>query len=96
LRAEIASRATAASALTLDAHMEMLKTLRDEARQRGQTSAAIRAEELRGELRRFYVKQIETGEAGDFDRKSEEELREFIAEQEKILAQLSGPAETRH
>jgi hypothetical protein len=53
--------------------------LRDKADQRGQTSAAIKAEELRGQLQRFYVKQVETGDAYDFDHKSEDELREIVA-----------------
>jgi hypothetical protein len=79
-----------AAALTLDAHMEKLRELRDEARQRGQLSAAIHAEVKRGEARRFYVKQVESGEAGEFDRVSDEELRAFIYGQEKILATLSG------
>jgi hypothetical protein len=43
---------------TLEAHMEMLRELRDKADQRGQTSAAIRAEKLRGQLQRYYVKQV--------------------------------------
>jgi hypothetical protein len=47
------------------------------------------------ELRRFYVKQIESGDVGDFDRKSEEELRQLIAEQETFAA-LQSERETRH
>jgi hypothetical protein len=43
-----------------------------------------------GELNRFYVNQIETGDAYEFDRKSEEELRDIIATQDEILAALSG------
>jgi hypothetical protein len=58
--------------------MEKLRELRDKADQRGQTSAAIRAEELRGQLNRFYVKQVETGDAGDFSRMSDEELRAYV------------------
>jgi hypothetical protein len=49
--------------------------LRDKADQRGKTSTAIKAEELRGQLKRFYVKQVETGDAHEIDRKSEAELR---------------------
>ena len=45
--------------------MEMLRELRDKADQRGQTSAAIRAEELRGQLKRLHVKQVERGDAGE-------------------------------
>ena len=54
--------------------MEKLRELRDKADQRGQTNAAIQAEVKRGELNRFYIKQIETGDAGDFARMSDEEL----------------------
>jgi hypothetical protein len=88
LQAQVAAQSVTAAALTLDAHMEMLRELRDKADQRGQTSAAIRAEELRGQLRRFYVKQVETGDAGEFERMSIEELREYVYGQGKILATL--------
>jgi hypothetical protein len=66
--------------------MEKLRELRDEARQRGQLSAAIKAEELRGQLRRFYVKQVESGDANEFSRMTDDELRAIIAEQDVILA----------
>jgi hypothetical protein len=78
LQAQVAEQSVTAAALTLGAQMEMLRELRDKADQRGQTSAAIRAEELRGQLSRFYVKQVETGEAGDFSRMSTEELRAYV------------------
>jgi hypothetical protein len=76
LQAQVAAQS--AATLTLGAHMEMLRELRDKADQRGQTSAAIRAEELRGQLKRFYVRQVETGDAGDFSRMSTEELRAYV------------------
>ena len=66
--------------------MQKLAELRDRADQRGQTSAAIRAEELRGRLKGFYVKQVESGDANEFSRMSDEELRKIIAEQEITLA----------
>jgi hypothetical protein len=78
LQAEVAAQSVTAAALTLDAHLEKLGELRDDARQRGQLSAAIQAEVKRGELRRFYVKQVETGDAGEFSRMSDEELRAFV------------------
>lgn len=65
--------------LTLSEHMAMLRLLRDEARLEGKLQAAIQAEVKRGELRKFYVKQIESGNVGDFDRMSEQELYDFIA-----------------
>ena len=78
LHAEVVNQLSASTKLTLEAHMEKLRELRDEARGKGQLSAAIQAEKLRGEASRFYVRQVETGEAGDFDRMSIEELRAFV------------------
>jgi hypothetical protein len=77
LQAQVAAQSITAAALTLDAHLEKLLELRDKADQRGQTSAAIGAEELRGQLKRFYVKQVESGDAGDFSRMTIEELRAY-------------------
>ena len=54
-------------------------------------SAAIRAEELCGQLRRFYVKQIETGDAGEFSRMSDEELRAYVYGEK-----LPPKGETKH
>jgi hypothetical protein len=68
--------------------VELQAQVAEQSDQRGQTSAAIRAEELRGQLRRFYVKQVETGDAGEFERMSIEELREYVYGQGKILATL--------
>jgi hypothetical protein len=89
LQSEVASKLSADAALTVELHMEKLRELRDEARERGQLSAAIKAECLRGELRGFYVKQIATGGAGEFDRMRDEELRAFIYGNEK-------PAKSKH
>jgi hypothetical protein len=91
LQAQVVSQSVIAAALTLDAHMEMLSELRDKADQRGQTSAAIRAEELRGQLMRFYVKQVETGDAGDFSRMSDEELCAYVNGEK-----LPPKGETKH
>ena len=41
-------------------------------------SAAIRAEQLRGELRRFYVKQVENAHVDEFAHMTNEELEAFI------------------
>lgn len=75
--------------LSLEEHMEKLAELRDTAEQRGQMSAAIAAEVKRGELRRFYVKQIESGPRSPFAEMSDEELVNFIGtEAADILPQL--------
>ena len=44
----------------------------------GQLSAAITAEVKRGELMRFYVKQVESAPVNEFSRMSDEELEAFI------------------
>jgi phage terminase small subunit len=71
--------------LTLEEHMEELRKLREEARINGQTAAAIKAEELRGKLRRFYVEQVEVGEAGDFRNMSDDDLDAQIAQEMAAL-----------
>ncbi len=71
--------------LTLEQHMSELKTLREMAKTNGQMSAAIKAEELRGKLRRFYVEQVEHGTAHEFDGMSIDELRAYVAEESKAL-----------
>ena len=64
--------------LTLEEHMAELQLLREMAKDKGQLNSAITAEVKRGELRRFYVKQIEQGSAGEFDGMSDDELIAFI------------------
>ena len=41
-------------------------------------SAAITAEVKRGELMRFYVKQVESAQVNEFSRMSDKELEAFI------------------
>jgi hypothetical protein len=60
-------------------HQSELKTLREMAKVSGQISAAIRAEELRGKLRRFYVEQVEHGDAHEFNQMTDDELRRYVA-----------------
>jgi hypothetical protein len=69
---------TAEAILTLEAHMGELQSLRDAARTAGQLSAAITAEVKRGELMRFYVKQVESAQVNKFSQMSDEELEAFI------------------
>jgi hypothetical protein len=58
--------------------MRGLQSLRDATRTAGQLNAAVTAEVKRGELKRFYVKQVESAQVNDFSRMSEEELEAFI------------------
>src|SRR5262245_32682197 len=78
LRSEVANKLSADAALTLEQHMQRLRELRDDARKRGQLSAAITAEVKRGELMGLYAKRIEPGEPGDFARMTMEELKAFV------------------
>ena len=73
------SKAEVKALLSLEDHMDELRQLRDLAKTEKQISAAISAEVKRGELRKFYVKQIETGLPGEFEQMSDDELREFVA-----------------
>jgi hypothetical protein len=76
---------------TLEAHMSELQSLRDAARAAGQLSAAITAEVKRGELMRFYVKQVESAHVNEFSSMSEEELEAFIWDGVSVLrGQSSG------
>jgi hypothetical protein len=74
-QAEVAAQSVTAAALTLDAHIQKLAALRDEAKQRGQMRAAIRAEELRGQLKHIYVNRWKTAMRANFERMSDEKLR---------------------
>ena len=88
--AEFHERAEVETLLTLEQHMEELKTLREMAKEAGQFSAAISAEVKRGELRRFYVKQVESAHVSEFSRMSDEELDAFIWEGKQQLIALKG------
>ena len=50
----------------------------DAAKSAGQLSAAITAEVKRGELMRFYVKQVESAHVNKFSHMSDEKLEAFI------------------
>lgn len=63
---ELQSRTEVQALLSLEEHMAELQTLREMAKSVAQFSAAIKAEELRGKLRRFYVELNEhTGKDGE-------------------------------
>ena len=101
---EFQHKAEEDTVLSLGDHMAELRKLRDEARADGKFSAAVAAEVKRGELRRFYVKQVETGNPNDFDRMSLDELKDAIASEvtelpPHVLDELiekSGRKATKH
>ncbi len=65
-------KASAKAELTLDAHLEMLALLRDEARASGQTNAAIAAEVSRGKAVGLYVER--TTQVKDTSKLSDAEI----------------------
>ena len=81
--------------LSLEEHMEELRVLREMAKTNNQWSVAISAEVKRGELRRFYVKQVESGGIGEFADWSDEELEAFIRH-ENPVAVADGKARSIH
>ena len=90
------SSARAEVMLSLEEHMSELKTLRELAKENGQIHAAIQAEVKRGELRKFYVKQVETGKAGDFDAMSDSDLDAFIQQEARELLAQTKRSATKH
>lgn len=82
------------TSLTLAEHMSMLRLLRDEARAEGKLQAAISAEVKRGELKRFYIKQVETGAPGEFSDLSDDELEQEL--EAAIRAREEASKQARH
>ena len=91
---ELRAPVVEAARLTLESHLNMLATLRDEARNLGQTAAAVNAEGLRGKAAGFYIQRQEiTGKGGgpvmldtpkvDLSRLSDEELESYAMLAEK-------------
>jgi hypothetical protein len=74
------------SLLTMQQHLEELRVLREMAKANGQLSAAIRAEELRGRLRGFYVETVaHNNSSNEFAQMSDEQLRDFIIQETRAL-----------
>ncbi len=65
LQAEVVSKSSVAAALTLEAHVNELLSLRDMAKKNGLIGPAIKAEELLGQLGQHYVKRVHA--TGDID-----------------------------
>lgn len=92
------STAQAKALLSLEDHMKELQNLRDLAKSDGKWSAAIQAEVKRGELRRFYVTQVEQGDKGEFENASEQELDEYIKQNADLVpvSQQKAGRATKH
>jgi len=74
---------------TVLSRMDILDGIKEEwrlARAAAQHGAALKAAEMLGtELHGMFRKQLEVGRVGEFEAKSEEELREYITNQMKEL-----------
>lgn len=92
--ANAAQKVEAKDLLTLEKHMQRLEELSRKAETLEQISAAVKAEELRGKLQRFYVEQVEHGNVGDFDRMNEDQLLDHIERQEETIQQLLAHNQT--
>jgi hypothetical protein len=65
-------------------------------RRLGQMASALKAAELMGkEMHKMFVERKEIGQAGDFDNKSEEELREIITKEMEELGWDKPPDPTQ-
>jgi len=60
------------------------------AKSAGQLSAAISAEVKRGELKRFYFKQIESAHVNEFSKMSDEESEGFIRETDALIRSIEA------
>jgi len=80
-------KAEAKDLLTLEKHMERLDELSKKAETLEQISAAIKAEELRGKLRKFYVEQIEV--TTKVQAMSDDELEAELASKADLVAALA-------
>ena len=92
---ELRAPVTKAVRITLESHLNMLATLRDEARNLGQVAAAVNAESLRGKASGLYVDKREISGPGggpvelsasrvDLSRLDDVELEQYAALAEKI------------
>jgi len=92
--AELRAPVVEAVRFTLESHLNMLATLRDEARNLGQVAAAVSAEGLRAKAMGVYVQRQEISGPGggpvmldtpkvDLSKLSDEELADYAALTEK-------------
>jgi len=83
---ELLKRTALRTELTRAAIIDRIREDWDQARKMGQMSAALKAGELIGkELHRMFVDRKEIGLPGDFDNKTEQELRDYIATEMSAL-----------
>lgn len=86
---ELLESAAKKAALTRAAIIEGVQDEWKLARSAGQHAAALKAAEMLGsELHNMFRNKVEIGKVGEFDGKSEEELREFILSQMKELGMV--------
>ena len=92
---ELQLKEEAKSLLTMEQHLEELRVLREIAKANRQLSAAVRAEELRGKLRGFYVERVEQSNTSQFADMSDEELNNLIVRECEALGINIAPVTGR-
>ena len=92
---ELQSAEEIKSLLTMQQHLEELRVLREMAKANCQMSAAIRAEELRGRLRGFYVDHVQHRDVNEFAQMSDEQLHDFIRREARVLGIDIGESVSR-
>lgn len=83
--AELRRPVVEAVQITLAAHLNDLKRLRDDALAAEKYGPAIQAEIARGKASGLYIDRIEAGGPGDFERLEDDELERRIAENQHAL-----------
>ncbi len=71
--------------LSIEEHDKNLVKIQEAATADGKHEVALKAEVKRGELRKYYVKQVEVGDVGDFDKMSDEELDKYLTETDEEI-----------
>src|SRR5689334_309000 len=83
----VVSEIAAQEHCTLEGHLAKLAQLRDEARAKGDYSAAISAEYKRGQALGFYIELKEHGTPGDFSARTREEVDRQL---EEVIAKIAA------
>lgn len=76
------------SKMSLEAHLDNLRAIRDKALQEKVLRIALDAEIKRGEAAGFYVERSESGKPGEFEELSEAQLRQKITADRQAAEEL--------
>lgn len=91
-QSEVAAKSATVTALTLEAHVKELISLREMAKERGMVGPAVKAEELLGQLGQHYVKRVHaTGQVNH----EHTHVAEPLSESARWLEELLGGGKAR-